>query len=249
MPQARVPLGEGGAPGTCRRQPPQNPQDNLRDLRPGAPPGRRPPLPLPPPEAGLTPARARPTHRHESARERSGARRGAADLALPRGARVAGVDRNRPHPGTGTCSPQRIEVQGPGHGELVSRTIRGWTPYLRPRPWGASGRRGAGNRSSGRVRGEPPDDGGPETVLSAGSVLSRLGLEDQQEGERRSSVYELRTGPASLPMGFGVRAGGPEAPEDRCPEGTEVGIRAGYATFRSGNSRRIRYGPKAAEGG
>jgi len=60
------------------------------------------------------------------------------------------------------------------------------------------GRYGGGRRPFCRVRGVHPDNGGPETVLPAGSVICRLGLEARQEEERRSSVCELRTEPAPL---------------------------------------------------
>ena len=76
------------------------------------------------------------------------------------------------------------------------------------------------------------DDTGVDTVLPAGSVLFHFGLEVLQEGARRSSVSELRTDTACLPMGFSLPVGGPEAPEDWCSEWTEGGICAGYATVR-----------------
>jgi hypothetical protein len=41
-------------------------------------------------------------------------------------------------------SIQDSQVQGLGDGELLSRTIGGWTPFFRPGPEGASEGRGAG---------------------------------------------------------------------------------------------------------
>jgi hypothetical protein len=124
----------------------------------------------------------------------------------------------------------------------------GWTPYFRSGRWRASERPGAGNPTSGRVRGVPPDDPGPETLLPAGSVACILGPEMRQEAEHRTSVCELRTEPARLPPGLTVRVGGPEAPEDRCLEGTEEGIRAGKVWICAGYAT-VRRWPKAAEGG
>jgi hypothetical protein len=52
--------------------------------------------------------------------------------------RVEAIGRRAP------CAPsglskcrRRTNLQGPGHGELVSRTIRGWTPSFRPSAWRA----------------------------------------------------------------------------------------------------------------
>jgi hypothetical protein len=91
------------------------------------------------------------------------------------------------------------------------------------------GRYGGGRRPSGRVRGVRSR---PQHSIPLTSTEGLRYLEAWHGGERRTSVCRVGTDPAPLPMGFGVRVGGPEAPGDRSLVGTEEGIRAGYPTVR-----------------
>jgi hypothetical protein len=104
----------------------------------------------------------------------------------------------------------------------------------------------AGNPTSGPVRGVASRPGGLAEGEGGSCVCClptepfrlRMGLSVcVGAGTRRGHAPLF---PAPLPAGLIARVGSPEAPEDRCPEWTEEGIRAGYAPFRGWDSRRIR---------
>jgi hypothetical protein len=112
------------------------------------------------------------------------------------------------------------DPQAPGPGG-------GWDPGRK----GPEARRTSGLRT---WRTNLSDDTAVDAILPAGPVVCVLGLIAPLE---LSTACELGNDPAPLPMGFGVRVGGPEAPGDRSLVGTEVGIRAGYATVRGAAER------------
>jgi hypothetical protein len=126
-------------------------------------------------------------------------------------------------------------IRVPGPGELVSRTIRGWTPCFRPGPGCALSASRSCRRGS---------VGAPSAIVAprqcvAWPLPSPIGLSVRTGPDAHRGGTPLV--PSPLPMGSTLRVGGHEAPQDRCSEWTGVGMRAAYATARIGSN--------AADGG
>jgi hypothetical protein len=91
------------------------------------------------------------------------------------------------------CPPLVLPLLLPLGWSEVSSQARGNSRFMAPDMANSSlGRYRGGRRTCGRVRGVPPDDGGPEILLPAGSVMCLLG----SRPGRRGSASELCLRPA-----------------------------------------------------